>query len=257
MERFMALAMSRVRIAPEAPTRAPATMRTTLPTTKPAIATAVPVKALRSEMTTGMSAPPIGRTIVTPKIRAQASAASSRRRQDVAVVRDHAGTRQDHHDRDAQAGHEQEPGKDPTARDQDGLALDAAHQFGRGDQRTRERHRADDDVGDDEEGSPAIQAGDAAGQDAVAVEGNEVVEGQQRGRGATHGVEERDELRHGGHGHGPGHSEAQASAQSQAADQEDPVPEPHAALDHEDNLRHDGDHHARGRYPVAGPRRGR
>src|ERR1035437_4136037 len=78
MERFMALAMSRVRIAPEAPTRAPATMRTTLPTTNPAIATAVPVNAFRSEMTPGISAPPIGRTIVTPKIRAQASAASSK-----------------------------------------------------------------------------------------------------------------------------------------------------------------------------------
>ena len=64
MERFMASAMSLVRIAPEAPTRAPATIRMTLPTTKPAIATALPVKALSSEMTTGMSAPPIGRTIV-------------------------------------------------------------------------------------------------------------------------------------------------------------------------------------------------
>ena len=40
--------------------------------TKPAMATAVPVKALRSEITTGMSAPPIGRTIVTPKTSAAA-----------------------------------------------------------------------------------------------------------------------------------------------------------------------------------------
>jgi hypothetical protein len=38
-----------------------------LPITKPAIAAAVPVSALRRLMTTGMSAPPIGRTIVTPK----------------------------------------------------------------------------------------------------------------------------------------------------------------------------------------------
>ena len=64
----MASAMSLVRIAPEAPTRAPAMISTSLPSTKPAIATAVPVKMLSSEMTTGMSAPPIGRTIVTPKI---------------------------------------------------------------------------------------------------------------------------------------------------------------------------------------------
>ena len=68
IERFMASAMSLVRIPPEAPTRAPAMIRTGLPMTKPAIAAAVPVNELSSEMTTGMSAPPIGRTIVTPKI---------------------------------------------------------------------------------------------------------------------------------------------------------------------------------------------
>ena len=67
-DRFMASAMSLVRIAPEAPTSAPAMIRTSLPMTKPAIATAVPVKLLSRLMTTGMSAPPIGRTIVTPKI---------------------------------------------------------------------------------------------------------------------------------------------------------------------------------------------
>ena len=43
-ERFMASAMSLVRIAPDAPTRAPAMIRTGLSMTKPAIATAVPVK---------------------------------------------------------------------------------------------------------------------------------------------------------------------------------------------------------------------
>ena len=36
------------------------------PMTNPAIATAVPVNALSSEITTGMSAPPIGITMVTP-----------------------------------------------------------------------------------------------------------------------------------------------------------------------------------------------
>ena len=43
-------------------------IRTGLPSTNPAIAAAVPVNELRRLMTTGMSAPPIGRTIVTPKI---------------------------------------------------------------------------------------------------------------------------------------------------------------------------------------------
>ena len=38
--------------------------------TNPAMATAVPVNALSSEMTTGMSAPPIGSTMVTPNARA-------------------------------------------------------------------------------------------------------------------------------------------------------------------------------------------
>ena len=69
-DRFMASAMSLVRIAPDAPTRAPPMIRTGLPSTKPAIATAMPVNELSSEMTTGMSAPPIGSVIVTPKISA-------------------------------------------------------------------------------------------------------------------------------------------------------------------------------------------
>jgi hypothetical protein len=66
IERFIASAISLVRIPPEAPTSAPAMIRPVLLTTKPAIATAVPVKAFSSEMTTGMSAPPIGITIDTP-----------------------------------------------------------------------------------------------------------------------------------------------------------------------------------------------
>ncbi len=61
--------MSLVRIAPDAPTSAPEMMRTGLPSTKPAIAAAVPVNEFSRLMTTGMSAPPIGRTIVIPKIR--------------------------------------------------------------------------------------------------------------------------------------------------------------------------------------------
>ena len=46
-ERFMASAMSLVRIAPDAPTRAPAMIRTGLSMTKPAIAAAVPVNEFR------------------------------------------------------------------------------------------------------------------------------------------------------------------------------------------------------------------
>jgi len=75
-DRFVASAMSLVRMAPDAPTRAPAMMRTGLLRTKPAIATAVPVNELSRLMTTGMSAPPIGSVMVTPKTRAAARIAS-------------------------------------------------------------------------------------------------------------------------------------------------------------------------------------
>ena len=75
-ERFMASAISLVRIAPEAPTRAPAMISSGLFRTKPAIATAVPVNELRRLMTTGMSAPPIGSVIVTPNTSAAARMAT-------------------------------------------------------------------------------------------------------------------------------------------------------------------------------------
>ena len=55
---------------PEAPTSVPPMMSAVLSRTKPVEAAARPVKAFRSEMTTGMSAPPIGRTSRTPKSRA-------------------------------------------------------------------------------------------------------------------------------------------------------------------------------------------
>ena len=76
IERFIASAMSLVRMPPDAPTRAPAMISTGTSRTKPAIATAVPVNAFSSEMTTGMSAPPIGSTIVTPNASAAASRSS-------------------------------------------------------------------------------------------------------------------------------------------------------------------------------------
>ena len=76
-ERFIASAISLVRMPPDAPTSAPAMISGVLSSTKPAIATAVPVKALSSEMTTGMSAPPIGSTIEHAEERARPAAAST------------------------------------------------------------------------------------------------------------------------------------------------------------------------------------
>ena len=64
--RFMAFDMSTESVTPAEPTRAPAMMSATLSMAKPDIATAVPVHALSTEMTTGMSAPPIGMTNTRP-----------------------------------------------------------------------------------------------------------------------------------------------------------------------------------------------
>ena len=62
----MALHMSWVRMAPDAPTRVPAMRSAKLPSTKPVAATAMPVYEFSSDTTTGMSAPPIGITSWTP-----------------------------------------------------------------------------------------------------------------------------------------------------------------------------------------------
>ena len=69
-ERFIAVAISSVRIVPEEPTRVPATIRATFSSAKPAAAAERPVKAFRNEITTGMSAPPIGSTTRLPRIAA-------------------------------------------------------------------------------------------------------------------------------------------------------------------------------------------
>ena len=57
-----------------------------LPMTKPAIATAVPVNAFSSEITTGMSAPPIGITMSTPNARDATTTIHSPARLGVAIT---------------------------------------------------------------------------------------------------------------------------------------------------------------------------
>ncbi len=66
IERFMASAMSVVRIVPDAPTIMPPTIRATLSSAMPAAAAESPVRAFSREMTTGMSAPPMGSTTMLP-----------------------------------------------------------------------------------------------------------------------------------------------------------------------------------------------
>ena len=62
----MALDIARESVTPAAPTSAPATISAMLLIARPLMATAVPVQALSTEMTTGMSAPPIGMTNTRP-----------------------------------------------------------------------------------------------------------------------------------------------------------------------------------------------
>ena len=71
--RFIALHMSSVSSVPDEPTSVPATIIERLLMTKPSPATARPVKELSSEMTTGMSAPPMGMTIAMPNKSASAN----------------------------------------------------------------------------------------------------------------------------------------------------------------------------------------
>src|SRR6201996_4473430 len=73
MERFIALAIKLVRIEPEAPTIMPATIIAVLFSARPAAAADNPVIALSNEMTTGMSAPPMGSTTIRPSTPAAAS----------------------------------------------------------------------------------------------------------------------------------------------------------------------------------------
>ena len=70
--RFMALAMSWVSSVPAAPTTMPAIIIAGISSTKPSKPTASPVSALYSEITTGMSAPPMGTVSRMPASAARA-----------------------------------------------------------------------------------------------------------------------------------------------------------------------------------------
>ncbi len=62
----MALAINCVSSVPAEPTTVPAMIIAALPSTKPSKPTARPVRALYSEITTGMSAPPMGSVMLKP-----------------------------------------------------------------------------------------------------------------------------------------------------------------------------------------------
>ena len=77
IERFIARPIISVSSVPDAPTSMPLTISTLLSSSKPVAAAASPVNAFRSEITTGMSAPPIGSTKRTPKIAAPPTSTQS------------------------------------------------------------------------------------------------------------------------------------------------------------------------------------
>ena len=250
-DRFMASAMSLVRIAPDAPTSAPAMIRTGLSMTKPAIATAVPVNEFSRLMTTGMSAPPIGSVIVTPKISAAARIRRISARFGVPVAnRTAAATTVDCGERQR---HE------AAARDQDRLARDEALELAGRDQRPGEGDRADDDVEDDED--VLVEADVAADTGEAQV----VVDRDERRRAAADRVEQRHQLRHRGHLHDAGGVQAQPAADDDPADDDRPARGADAealgreqlAGEDQDRGRDDGQDHAAGRHEVAVAGRGR
>ncbi len=78
IERFIASAICLVRIEPDAPTSMPATISAVLSSAMPAAAALSPVNAFSVEITTGMSAPPIGSTAVIPSTPAATSSSQKR-----------------------------------------------------------------------------------------------------------------------------------------------------------------------------------
>ena len=79
-DRPMAWLIMRVSSMPEAPTRVPATMSRVLSSVNPDAATARPVKAFSREMSTGVSAPPMGSTKIAPEHERQHQHDHERRR---------------------------------------------------------------------------------------------------------------------------------------------------------------------------------
>src|SRR6185312_16219154 len=77
MVRFIALPIIWVSSVPEAPTSVPEMISTLFESAKPVEAVARPVNAFRSEITTGMSAPPIAITIWMPSTNASAIVTTS------------------------------------------------------------------------------------------------------------------------------------------------------------------------------------
>ena len=214
-------------------------MSAQLPITKPAMATAVPVNAFSSEITTGMSAPPIGITIETPN--ASAAKMTTTSSQTLGEVIRYAPMPT------ATAASSQV--HDPGAGERDRRGRDDALQLAGGDERSGERDRADDHV---------QQRRDRGRRRRLRAGLHVVVEADQRGSAAADRVEHADQLRHRGHLDGPGRVQSGRAAHQRTRDQHEPAGRAdHVAVDDERQRRGDCRDHARGGDLVAAARRGR
>ena len=237
---------------PAAPTSAPATISTGLLITKPAIAAAVPVNELSSEITTGMSAPPIGSTIATPNVSAAATMTSRTTFLTVRVEDERSAVGAEDEQQQTEHGHrcERERG-DPTARNRDRLAADPAHELARRDERARERDRPDGRAEDDEDRR-------RNGFLERSLDADVVVDRDERRRATADGVEERHQLRHRRHLHGPGEVPADATADGPAdPDDQDRLDAHDAQREEPHDRRDDRDCHPGGAQAVALARRRR
>ena len=134
IERFIARPIIIVSNVPDAPTSMPLTISTLFSSSKPPRPTASPVNAFSSEITTGMSAPPIGRTNRTPKSSAPATSAHS----------SHSSCTPATSAMPARDAREEERRVDELlARIRDRPAADQLLQLRERDHRARERDRAD------------------------------------------------------------------------------------------------------------------
>ena len=186
IERFIARPISIVSSVPDAPTSAPLTISTFEPSSNPVAAAASPVKAFSSEITTGMSAPPIGSTKSTPKTSApQISATRIHWCSAPATIATPAARMAPIRMRLTNCW--------PGIRDRP--PADQLLQLREGDQRARERDRADQRRERDRDGDVGVQPARVRGEDV------ELGERDERRRAAADAVEERHHLRHRGHLH--------------------------------------------------------
>ena len=166
-------------------------MRTVLERTKPVAEAARPVAALRSEITTGMSAPPIGSTKRTPK--RTASATSSHSTHWSSAPGD---------ERDPEPDRAEEDGRveDVLARERDRPAADQLLQLREGDRASRRTRSS--------RSAPTAPSTRSASSSRFAVRDVELRDRDERRRAAADPVEQGHHLRHRGHLHLAGADDA-------------------------------------------------